>query len=629
MNIRENRGITLTTLVVTVIVLLILSGVATSTGIEAIENTKHTKFVAELKIMQSYVNQWYEDCKPNSTETFEGNITNKFTAVNSKNATEDIQAQTTLTNANVLSAEFENFYLLEDEQKNALGVEGVSQKVLVSVKNRKVVSYDGLKWKNKMYYTIDDQSGEGLGEIYNVEYHNPHTNAPTIAVTGKSVYYGDTAKNAKYRFNVNVTQGSENINKGDLYYGKIENGSVRNWKKTVDTTLLVDREGTYQFYYKDAAGNNSNVVEYVIEPKATLISGADFNVKMKTLSGTISPTTDTNNTNITEFKIANTKPNNSILTDDYMVSTDESQYPIYMWFDNSTIWLWSEENWIGMNEDSSYMFNNLQTITNIKLSYFISTSKVLNMSYLFHNCLALTTLDVSSFDTANVSTMDYMFAGSETDYNNLNTSKDYSMHLTTIYGLEKFNTSKVTSMKGMFRMCTSITSLDLRSFDTKNVIDFSYMFYGSWHIGKVNMSLTEIKGLENFNTSKAEYIDNMFGMCANLTEINVTNFDTSNVTSMQSLFMGCSSITELDISNFNTNNVTMMSQIFLSCNNLKKVYVTDKFIIDNVSSSSKMFLGCTSLVGEKGTTYNTSHVDLDYAHIDGGTSNPGYFTRKE
>ena len=117
MHIRENRGITLTTLVVTVIVLLILAGVATSTGIEAIENTKHTKFVAELKIMQSYVNQWYEDCKPNSTETFEGNIANKFTAINATNATEDEQAQTTLTNANILSAEFSNYYTFWDTFK--------------------------------------------------------------------------------------------------------------------------------------------------------------------------------------------------------------------------------------------------------------------------------------------------------------------------------------------------------------------------------------------------------------------------------------------------------------------------------------------------------------------------------
>ena len=41
-----------------------------------------------------------------------------------------------------------------------------------------------------------------------------------------------------------------------------------------------------------------------------------------------------------------------------------------------------------------------------------------------------------------------------------------------------------------------------------------------------------------------------------------------------------------------------------------------------------MFTGCTSLVGGQGTAYSPSHVNSDYAHIDGGTSNPGYFTAK-
>lgn len=39
-----------------------------------------------------------------------------------------------------------------------------------------------------------------------------------------------------------------------------------------------------------------------------------------------------------------------------------------------------------------------------------------------------------------------------------------------------------------------------------------------------------------------------------------------------------------------------------------------------------MFGGCTSLVGGSGTTYNSSYIDKTYAHIDGGTSSPGYLT---
>jgi hypothetical protein len=33
-------------------------------------------------------------------------------------------------------------------------------------------------------------------------------------------------------------------------------------------------------------------------------------------------------------------------------------------------------------------------------------------------------------------------------------------------------------------------------------------------------------------------------------------------------------------------------------------------------------------VGGQGTSYNASHTDAEYAHLDGGTSNPGYFSEK-
>ena len=41
-----------------------------------------------------------------------------------------------------------------------------------------------------------------------------------------------------------------------------------------------------------------------------------------------------------------------------------------------------------------------------------------------------------------------------------------------------------------------------------------------------------------------------------------------------------------------------------------------------------MFYNSTNLVGGAGTRYDANHVDKTYARIDGGTSNPGYFTSK-
>jgi hypothetical protein len=66
--------------------------------------------------------------------------------------------------------------------------------------------------------------------------------------------------------------------------------------------------------------------------------------------------------------------------------------------------------------------------------------------------------------------------------------------------------------------------------------------------------------------------------------------------------------------------------MFSWCSNLKTIYVSDGWTTENVTSSGGMFTGCSSLVGGMGTVYDSNYLQEAYAHIDGGPSNPGYFT---
>lgn len=68
--------------------------------------------------------------------------------------------------------------------------------------------------------------------------------------------------------------------------------------------------------------------------------------------------------------------------------------------------------------------------------------------------------------------------------------------------------------------------------------------------------------------------------------------------------------------------------MFYETTNLKTIYTSNKFITNSVTMSTVMFKEATNLVGGSGTKYNSSYADKTYAHIDGGTSNPGYFTAK-
>ena len=121
----------------------------------------------------------------------------------------------------------------------------------------------------------------------------------------------------------------------------------------------------------------------------------------------------------------------------------------------------------------------------------------------------------------------------------------------------------------------------------------------------------------------------MFEGCSGLDSLDLSGWNTANATSMRSMFSNCSSLNSLNLSGWNTANVTNMRQMFQGCSKLTTIYAGDDWTNEGVTNSYNMFWGCTKLKGGMGTTYNESNpMDKTYAHIDGGPSNPGYFTAK-
>ena len=209
---------------------------------------------------------------------------------------------------------------------------------------------------------------------------------------------------------------------------------------------------------------------------------------------------------------------------------------------------------------------------------------------MFTLCSGLTSLDLSSFNTSNVTEMNSMFSGCS--------------GLTTL-NVSNFNTTNVTYMSGMFQNCSGLTSLDLSGFNTANVTHIDWMFRG----------------------------------CSGLTSLELSNFDTSNAVDMSEMFRGCTGLTSLDLSSFNTSNVKYdansynygIQSMFSGCSALTTIWVGDNWTTANLTESADVFTNCAALVGGAGTTYDANHTDYTYARIDGGPNSqmPGYFTYKE
>ena len=204
------------------------------------------------------------------------------------------------------------------------------------------------------------------------------------------------------------------------------------------------------------------------------------------------------------------------------------------------------------NANSSYLFDNFTEIKSISFDNNFDTSTSTDMSFMFHLCHSLTKLDLSGFDTSNVTTMQSMF--------NMWDAGNTASELIYL-DVSSFDTSNVTNMRDMFADLLKLTSLDVSHFNTGNVTDMWHMFYE----------------------------------CASLTSLDVSNFDTKKVTNMEGMFCECRNLSILNLCSFDVSGVTNSVGMFKHMTNLNYVYVNDDFNIgadylfanSNISSVTK------------------------------------------
>lgn len=225
------------------------------------------------------------------------------------------------------------------------------------------------------------------------------------------------------------------------------------------------------------------------------------------------------------------------------------------------------------NEDSNYVFGGLSTtkdyftsVTAINGLTLLDTSNATTMTFMLQRLSKIETLDLSNFNTINVTNMRGMLQLCESMTN-------------LIFG-ENFKTNNVTNMTYMFNKCYSLTTIDLDNWDTSNLTDASYMF--SYCTG-----LTELD-VSKWNISKLQNASFMFNSCEKLTALDVLSWNTSSVTNFDSMFQNCKAITNLDVSKWNTSKVTNMGFMFYSCDALTELPI-DNWNVSNVENFDHMF----------------------------------------
>ncbi|MEE1499504.1 MAG: BspA family leucine-rich repeat surface protein, partial [Enterococcus hirae] len=245
-----------------------------------------------------------------------------------------------------------------------------------------------------------------------------------------------------------------------------------------------------------------------------------------------------------------------------------------------------------------YGYSNLLSIENLA---YLDVSQVTDMTSFFSDCRVLNGVDLSGWDTSNVTNMSNMFFEAFDQTENL-------IHL----DLSSFDTSNVVDMSGMFSRCTKVQSIDLSSFDTSNVVNMNRMFFACNELITLDIAhfdtsnvvymsrlFAECKKLRyvdvsNFDTSSAIDLSVMFRLNYELESVDVSNFDTSLVQAMRYMFANCELLETIDVSNFNTESVNYLTYMFLNCSKVKKLDLS-YFQFEDPVEMAEMLAGTTSL----------------------------------
>jgi surface protein len=205
-----------------------------------------------------------------------------------------------------------------------------------------------------------------------------------------------------------------------------------------------------------------------------------------------------------------------------------------------------------------------------------------------------------NIDVSGVTNMSGMFK--------IDTEK-YTSSLTEL-DVSSWNVSNVKDMSNMFSGTSSLTNLDVSSWNVSNVKDMSNMFSGTSSLTNLDVS--------SWNVSNVKDMSNMFSGTSSLTNLDVSSWNVSNVKDMSNMFSGTSSLTNLDVSNWDVSSVTNMSGMFAVTYALTELDVS-KWDVSSVTNMSSMFTFAESLTELDVSKWDVSNV-TDMRFMFGGSS---------
>lgn len=394
---------------------------------------------------------------------------------------------------------------------------------------------------------------------------------------------------AEYKVSFDSNGGIGTMEPQVISYNASINLNTNSLKKTgyVFTGWNTKSDGTGTAYTDVQTVNNiEDITLYAMwrEAEAKFDIGPNVNAKMKSLARNEDAQYLDKDSNITAIKKSETEPTEENKEEKNIVSSEDSLDPIYMWYDNGTIYWWSADQTPSLNEVANCMFLFLQELVDISGVKDFDVSHTTALANLFREDFKLNDLSpLYNWNTESVENLTATFID--------------CVGLTDLKALKNWNTSNVTQMEGVFYINPYIVAEGLET----TLSDISGL--EDWDVSKVtympkafanNHVLKDLTPLKNWNVSKVENME----MCFTNDPIEslepIYKWNTSSVTTMQKAFGG-TQITTLDAElSWDTSKVTDMQYIFASSLNLETANL-ENLDMTSVASTANIFSGSSKL----------------------------------
>lgn len=216
-----------------------------------------------------------------------------------------------------------------------------------------------------------------------------------------------------------------------------------------------------------------------------------------------------------------------------------------------------------LTKDMTCMFKNCRLVEQFDLPGFVTgTCEV--MEGMFDRCFSVNYINMSDWNTENVWNMNWLFHQTSTKWNKDGVVYDPNPMELDISNFSFKNCTDAKFMFGWDERNTlptarKITKIILPDFDetnnTSKIRSMEGMFASL-------TDLVEIENLENMRGTATDSCRDMFRMCYSLETIDLSSFDTEKCTTMEAMFEDCHSVVSCNLSGVKTGKVKNMAWMF-------------------------------------------------------------------